>query len=533
MIFRFSEQEQQQILDFEKEIREKHSNIKELIEGEVVDVIENGDELIIKSGEKSAEEEQILENIRNNFESLIEQMEAERFKALKTQKAILQSAESAIKEAITFTYNYMGLFNFDLPMEKTITIQNCKFSTKNQCNYLFTRNAQKLFDCSKDKDLKHFNVLFDSEAIKQFFTDEALKAYINLLSGTAGEKKLYKLIDDCIENSKYIYHRNKEISIQCALSKKNMPLYHGKYIKNSADVTKRQQIIEPLSNSITINEGENNYIYELVNAKEAGGINKLSTHKLFMVCAVMFTSLYAGDNGSIDYEISFPLKDYALLSGYDVIEHPTNTEEEAAKEKKRAKMALDNARRAVKKDLDILFNSSYSWKEKIKGDNYDFQDMRLISSKGIKKGKVIVEIAPSFGKYLLKHSAITQYPQALLKIDGNHENAYYIGLKISEQVNMKSNRLNGTANILGVKTLLGVTKLPQIETLRKQEESWKHKIKEPFEQALDYLKSKQFIKSWEYTKAKGQKISSEEIKTISYENYESLYLRYKLEEEYK
>ena len=132
----------------------------------------------------------------------------------------------------------------------------------------------------------------------------------------------------------------------------------------------------------------------------------------------------------------------------------------------------------------------------------------------------------------LKQLPLTQYPQGLLTIDARSENAYRLGLKMAEHYSIDNNQIRGTANRLKVGSLLTVTNLPTIEELQneKQDNSrqWYARTKEPFEKALDALTGK-VISNWEYTRAKGEKLTEEEAYNITdYETFLSLYVQFEL-----
>ena len=140
--------------------------------------------------------------------------------------------------------------------------------------------------------------------------------------------------------------------------------------------------------------------------------------------------------------------------------------------------------------------------------------MKIISRKSIKNGNIQAEISPSFAEYLLKHIAMTNYPQALIGIDGRHTNAYYLGLKIAEHWHIYRNQEKGTSEILSIRTLLECADFPSIEKVREQRTSWQQKILEPFFQALDYLKDKDFLNDWNLVKAKSEELTPKERNAI-------------------
>ena len=127
---------------------------------------------------------------------------------------------------------------------------------------------------------------------------------------------------------------------------------------------------------------------------------------------------------------------------------------------------------------------------------------------------------------------MTQFDNRLLLIDGNHENAYFLGNKISEYYNMTKNQERGTANILSVRKLLEYSNLPSIEEIRAQRASWEKRIKDPLENILGYLVSDiKILSDWRYTKAKGEELTAEEAANITdYSTFERLYITFSINE---
>lgn len=268
MIFRFTEEEQAIIRNFEKRTREEHPNIAEVFENVIEDVKEeaDGEELKVKLIE-NPENKQIADNLRNEFNALIAQMEQKRFEVLKTQSQILDEAINTINEAIIFTYNYLNLpkWNND-STNGQIVINNFSYTAYNYCNYLFRHGSQALFDCSIEKDLKNISVLIDGKELKEFLIEGALKNYIEKLEEDPSNlKQLYSILDEIIAKSKCI---------------------------SSAT---RYQKKELVLNS--------NYEVAMANSLIENGINKLSATELKILRLAIMQSK-KGDTELYEYEVS-------------------------------------------------------------------------------------------------------------------------------------------------------------------------------------------------------------------------------------
>ena len=172
-----------------------------------------------------------------------------------------------------------------------------------------------------------------------------------------------------------------------------LPVLHGKATDAIARMSGSKPTPNPLNNTASIESCEVKLIIKSLDT--LSGTLGVSTHKLLSTAIAGFTALnHTGtgkDRSLREAKVAIPLKEYALKCGYDVEEHPTDSTEEAAKEAKRAKAALDNFRKKVRKDLELLYNASISWKEKVKGKDTDFADIRILGGKGIKVGYINIE----------------------------------------------------------------------------------------------------------------------------------------------
>lgn len=299
---------------------------------------------------------------------------------------------------------------------------------------------------------------------------------------------------------------------------KFFPALHGKATDSIATMIGSTIEENRLNNTGVVESGEVKLIIEKFN--KLNGTLGVSTHKLLSVAIAKFTNLNHTGTKTRQAKftaINIPLKEYALHCGYDVVENEASTEEEAKEEVLKAKRNLDNARRKIKKDLAILYSSTLSWTEKVRGKNEDYMDIRLVEAKGIRKGFIQVHFSQTFSEYLIK-LPITQYPVALLAVDERNSNAYAMGLKFTEHFNMDNNQIKGTAQILRVKTLLGLTSLPTIGKIRSEGRLWEDRIKEPFENSLDALTSCGLLEDWKYCHSKGAVMTDEEA--TSWESYE-------------
>lgn len=304
-----------------------------------------------------------------------------------------------------------------------------------------------------------------------------------------------------------------------------LPMVHGKGQDAFPMLTAQKLEANPISGTGTAEWDGVSMIVERFT--ESGGSIGISTHKLLSMGVALFTAnnnIEHRKDGQINVQtlrVAVPLKEYATLCGYDVVPHLRDgmTNAEAEEEKKRAKNALDNARKKIKKDIDTLTRITLEWTEKGKGAKGDFYTFHLLGGGGVKNGMIYFEFIQTMGEYLLK-LPLTQYPVALLGIDERNPNAYRIGFKMAEHANMHNNLIRGTASRLKVKTLLDYTSLPSIEDIRAQKRSWQDRIKEPLECILESLTMEYgLLLDWRYSGPNGVELTDEEATFESYEDW--------------
>ncbi len=220
----------------------------------------------------------------------------------------------------------------------------------------------------------------------------------------------------------------------------------------------------------------------------------VTTHKLLCAGLIWFTKQnHIGDDGESKNEVLIPLRRYAFLCGHKgVIAKDEN-------DRRRATESLQTVRKQVAKDLKLLLNSSVKWQESTRGKKENYECPILFDGK-IKYGYIHMTFSDEFAQYL-KHRRITEYPEALFSVDNRKPNAYRIGQLLACQYYNKNNRKDGNFNKLKVQTLLSYTNIPTIETVRKERGStWRGRIKEPLEKALNELVAKGVISQWEFKK---------------------------------
>lgn len=308
-----------------------------------------------------------------------------------------------------------------------------------------------------------------------------------------------------------------------------IPMAHGRATDAIAYMSSRNASIDRITGNATIEKlGVQLVIMKLSELQSTLGI---STDKLLSYALATFTQQNDfRHTAELRRDVTIPLREYAQLLGYDVNEHATSTPEEAEREKKRAKIQLDNARKAIKKDLLLLQASTLRWEESIKGKPRDFDSVSIVTRVSIHGGDIKIYFTPEIALYLAERDLFTYYPVSLLKTDNRDRTSYTIGRKLAEHYYIDNNQIRGTSNIIGVPFLLAVTDLPSFDSVQETDRGhWENRIKEPFEKALDTLLSNGTLKDWKYTHAKGVELTDEEAYNITrYEDFSKLYIQFTL-----
>ncbi len=246
----------------------------------------------------------------------------------------------------------------------------------------------------------------------------------------------------------------------------NLVVRHG-FPTDTLATPEQQVLVHPITGVVAENRRDLKIIYP--ESKTSAYRLGVSTHKLFTKA---ISELKTGSTC-----VRFPIKDYCNLVGY-----PTRT-----------KGQTTNAYNHIRMDLKKLHNITISWTNP--ADSKEFKDISMVCEVGIQSGYIELEFSPSFAKWLLEQPIVTVC-EPLMKIDGRNKNAYSIGYKILTHRSINSRRTN--KNRLKVETLLKVTNLPSYKQVLADGGSWQHRIKRPFEKALNVLKKAGVINGWAY-----------------------------------
>lgn len=268
------------------------------------------------------------------------------------------------------------------------------------------------------------------------------------------------------------------------------------------------------------NTGEtaNVFIDKYREIKASLGVN---TDKLLTALNGAFTNINNNEiasNSEYKNEVYLSFSKYAEMLGYDFNEKPTNTPEEAEKEKKRIKGAREKLANEIRGHLKILQKTTIKFEEVRSKRQYNNKktketfNMSILGSNSVSPSKdsIFVALDTVFCRYL-QGIPITSLPVKLFSVDARSENVWSLGYNMAIHYNKPNNKTNGSNNRLRVATLLKYTALQSYKEIKEKRYSWEQKLKEPLENYLDKLVNYEIIDNWEYRDAKGELIPDEDL----------------------
>jgi len=331
---------------------------------------------------------------------------------------------------------------------------------------------------------KKFNSVEEMEAYKKKIAEEREKKALEALEAVESTAPAISRVVPSIlptgEREKSTFSTIRQGTATNALTK----------IKPS---TKRNTIIDTITGTATITQG--NLSITIPDFTKLKGF-RTSTYQLLDALTVALT-----ETGAKSPAVALSLEEYMKKRGL--------------KDKK-------EARKQVTDDLETLFNATISFKEKRKnGQEQDFHDIRIIDSKGIRKGIINVTFGTAFYNILLGYP-IMPYPAQLWELNSKRNpNSFYLLRKIAEHKNMNVGKKN--EDIIAVKTLLAAAPyLPSYEEVMNTDRAISRRIIEPFERDMDALED---TLTWTYCHSNNTPLTDEELSSMSYDTFISLLIK--------
>lgn len=188
-----------------------------------------------------------------------------------------------------------------------------------------------------------------------------------------------------------------------------------------------------------------------------------------------------------------------------------------------------NARKKVLRDIDVLHNTSFTYKD---GDDKLNFYISGGTVSGVKNGRIFFTFSP-----LLIQKTLTSYqinvPLALFSLSERNANVYPLGKKLTSHRSIDANERRGTANIISVAAALeACPDIAKIEAVAKTDRAYTRRIIEPLEKALDTLKAGGVLDTWEFCGSKGRKLTDKEISDAitTTKQTHNIYIKYELKD---
>lgn len=186
---------------------------------------------------------------------------------------------------------------------------------------------------------------------------------------------------------------------------------------------------------------------------------------------------------------------------------------------------VDEARKRVKEDMNILFRASFEWRGEGR-DKGDFLKSRICTDVAFKKGTIQFNFSPTMAAYL-QQAYLMQYNMNLFKIDGLNPHTWLIARKLNEHHSMDSNKTAGTANTLSVASLLkAAPDIPSHEEVAKTDRHFTKRIITPLETSLDQLIGAGFLSEWTYWNSRNTPLTDGQLAALDYNTFIKLYVHF-------
>lgn len=146
-----------------------------------------------------------IQRLNKEFNNILGEIEEEHFKSLKSPQEIIKDAEKVIEDAILFEYAGTTEGAASTEENKITCINLTKEYTQlmGEIEFLSWNYMQEQYKKAKENQ-EPPKVKLVKSGMLYFLQQRALKRHIAALKGTTQEEELNKVINDCLERSKYI-----------------------------------------------------------------------------------------------------------------------------------------------------------------------------------------------------------------------------------------------------------------------------------------------------------------------------------------
>lgn len=266
------------------------------------------------------------------------------------------------------------------------------------------------------------------------------------------------------------------------------------------------QKLKKISNTIVI-KCEDTTLYIKFPRQTEKIVFHTSVWKLLDFLAIEFTKInnYRCEKSKLKKEVCVSIEEYISLR--------SDTITDSNKKK---------IRKEIEEDLRLLSYMSISGEESQKKRTKTLSKTAICEKEPyIKTGNIYFCFSESFADYLV-NSYPAQYPLCLLKLEGRNPNSYSVGRKLAIHHSIRNNRVKGTNNKIGVKTLLGYcVSIPGYDEVMASDRQVKRRIYDAFEKTLDSLNFDCVLKD-----AEGNIVTRDEIHRMKFSQYQKLYVHF-------
>lgn len=262
--------------------------------------------------------------------------------------------------------------------------------------------------------------------------------------------------------------------------------------------------------------------------RNASGEMGLTQAQIFTFASSLLTRQNSKDSSAINPVVSFPLKEYAELCGYDVIPRITEDMDDSARasEESRTKNLLKHVRKTLKHDFEELKTLSISGTIKTikqrKKSEEDWFDMVVMPTLICRNGRITIRFNDDYVRVLLDENKISYFHLSLLKVRKNR-NAFFIGQKMAIHSSIIKNNITGRNLTLSFRTILESRPFGLKESEVKNRR-YKQLIITPTLRELDELVEVGFLESYRIEDATHKKLTREEAEKLGIQDFKGCFV---------
>lgn len=255
--------------------------------------------------------------------------------------------------------------------------------------------------------------------------------------------------------------------------------------------------LDKLSNSMVV--GDIRYLSDAM--KSLG-----DAYSLFSYSLSLFAQANKHSSKTLILRVYADTRDFARASGYSVDPQKKDSPEEQKKENIRAHNELMNFVKKLKRNAETLLSTSATFSANLRGKGATYSGLNLIGGYKITSDSAMIEFTQSAAEYFVR-LPVGYFSGKQFLIESRRTSALAIYDKMAEHCSMINNVLQGRENILKIASFLACASYPSIDECKEHGWSWEIRIKERFENDLEYLYRMELIAPAVYKEKTGERIS--------------------------